>query len=141
VFGGVDDLARRPVAHAQGLDALVRDLEEVEQLGPVREPVFGRDRLCGVARQRDRTLGRRRVQQHRQLERREVLDLVDHEVFVGEHALGAVGQPSALALVDSQQQRLVFGVQREHVAVFGRPAGAQAIARHTPAVDVVELAG
>ena len=118
VLGAVDNLARRAIADAQRLDALVRDAEEIEQLGPAREAVLGRDRLRGVARQRDGALRGRRVEQHRQLQRREVLHLVDHQVLVGEHALAARPAPeaAALALVDAQQQRVVLGVERELLA-------------------------
>ncbi len=69
VLGQLDDLARRAVAHAQRLDALVRDAEIVEERGPVREAVLGRDGLRGVARERHRALLARRVEEHGELER------------------------------------------------------------------------
>ena len=102
--------------------------------------MLGRDGLRRVARERHRALLAGRVEQHGQLERREVLHLVDHEVLVRERPLGAL-QRAALELVDAQQERVVLGVEGEALAVvLELAARAQAIARDAPAVHVVELA-
>jgi hypothetical protein len=114
----------------------VRDLQLIEQLGPVGEAVLGRDGLRRVAGHGHRSLRRRGLQQDGQLDRREVLHLVDHEVLVGERRRSfSARERAALELVDAQQERVVLGVEGEALAVVLEPtARPQAVARDTPAV-------
>ena len=91
--------------------------------------MLGRDGLGGVAGQGDRALRGGGLQQDRQLDRGEVLHLVDHEVLVGQRpALGA-RERAALELVDAQQQGVVLDVERVGLVVLvGGAAGAQPLA-------------
>ena len=119
-------------------------LEEVEQLGPVREAVLGRDRLGGVARQRDRALratSRRAAPPARAA--RSPAPRRPSGARRRATPFAAVGKPPALALVDAQQQRVVLGVERERLVVVARrrPAVRRRSRVDAPAVDVVELAG
>jgi hypothetical protein len=95
VLGDVDDLARGSVAHAQRFDALVRDARKSSRLGPAGEAVLGRDRWAVSPASVTDRCATGRVQQHRQLQRREVLHLVDHQVLVGEHGLRVLRRPGA----------------------------------------------
>src|SRR5262249_61006211 len=108
----VHDLARRAVAHAQRLDLRAGHAELREQLAPRAEASRLGDELLRVAGERERAVLVEAAEQHAQLERRELLHLVDRDVPVGQRAaLGAAERADAV-LEGGQQERMYIGVER-----------------------------
>ena len=132
VLRNLDDLAGRAVAHAQGLDAIVRYAKVVEHVGPSRKAVLGRDRLRGVAGQRDAPLGRGGLEQDGELDRGEVLHLVHHQVLVDDGPL-LIGQRPPLQLVKAQEQGIVLRVEGDSMIDAGILEGDYVVVR--PADD------
>ena len=104
VPGEFDDLVGRPVGDAQRLDGDVGQPELTEHRLPIREAVVHQQTLRDVSGQGHAARWADRVEHHRQLDGREVLGFVDHDVLVdqGVFALHVAHQRTTEALTEPQ---------------------------------------
>ena len=109
--GQLHDLAGRAVGDLERLDRDVGQAGVGEQLRPVDEAVVEDHLLRLVAGDRDAATGGDAVEQHADLERAQVLGLVDHDVLVLE-AVALDEEPALLGLHQADEHGVVLAVER-----------------------------
>ncbi len=135
------DLRGRAVAHLQRLERRRRHTELFEQLLPVELAAvvaLFEHALRGVAGESDTTFFGREIEQHAELDRARVLDLVDEHVGVANRAAVGPGKRPAEHLPEAQQDGRVLGVDGRGLAVALAFAAHTGLA-HAPLVHAIEL--
>jgi hypothetical protein len=131
----VEHFLRRTIRNAERLDLDAAHSEIVEDLLPILETRIEMNALGRVACERRRSVdetilpllrnGANGVQEDREIDRREILRLVDEEVLVRERDL-ALPELAANLLIDAKEKRVVFDVElRALVAADRFVVGAQ----------------
>jgi hypothetical protein len=111
------DRVRGPVADLERVERGRRHADPIEEVRPRHEALRFGDVLPHVARERDGALRIAGVEEHLDLDRREVLDLVERQVREPERLLLLRDERTHAELVRTQQERIVLGVELRRVVV------------------------